>query len=114
MDIKFEIKKKIEDQEMNDLRDICRIKRIRRIRNVKDKMGRGKPKKRWLEGVKDLLIRNGISINEGNWRTLNRVTWRKAYIRLSFKSYKPINNVMLTMHYMVSQIDCNYLCIPEL
>ena len=40
--------------------------------------GRVKPKWRWLDGVKELLLAKGISLDEGNRLTQNRVIWRKV------------------------------------
>ena len=38
---------------------------------------RGKPKWRWVDGVKELLIAKGISMDEGNRLTRDRITWRR-------------------------------------
>ena len=40
--------------------------------------GKGKPKWRWLDGVKELLLAKGISLDEANRLTQDRVICRKV------------------------------------
>ena len=47
------------------------------IAEVEGNRGRGRPRRRWKDSVRDVLVQRGINMQEGERRASDRAEWKK-------------------------------------